>query len=318
MSSPQLIKNIFATLAYYDGMDYPMTAFEAWKYLINVKCQMSNVKCISEEKYTLNDVINGLDDYELRKFVEEYRGFYFLRGRKELVKKRIDRNKIAVGKLKRLRRVVWFLRFIPFVRMIGVTGRLAMKHTEKNSDWDVLAVLKSGKIWTGRTLVTGFLHLIGKRRYGEKIKDRICLNHFITDNSLEVATKERFALFSAHEFSFAFPIFDTGIFQKFQLQNSWIRDYHPNYYLNETGNLKTLGDDGASKIIRGIGEKILSWDFLEDWLGKWQAKKIENNPKTHLAGSFIRFSEKALVFLPKPQGLELIKNLREKMKNFSL
>lgn len=326
MSSPQIIKNIYTTLAYYDGMDYPMTAFEAWKYLINVKCQMSqpkagpplaeNVKSDLEEKRTLTDVITGLDDYELRKLIEEYQGFYFLRGRKDLVKKRISRNKIAVGKLKRLRKVAWFLRCVPFIRMIGVTGRLAMKHAEKSSDWDVLIVLKGGKIWTGRTLVTGFLHLIGKRRYADLIKDRICLNHFITDNSLEVATKEKFALFSAHEFSFVFPIFDTGIFQKFQLQNSWIKDFEVNYYLTEAQNLKTINDTGPTKFFRQIGEKLLGWRFLENWLSDWQSRKIMNNPKTNQPGSFIVASDRQLVFLPEPRGRDLLNHLQEKMKHF--
>lgn len=314
MSIDQLQKNIYATLAYYDGMDYPMTAFEVWKYLIAWNHKLG----IMNHKYSLTNIINGLDDYELRKLIEEHKGFYFLRGRKKIVEERLRRNKIAESKLKKLRRVVWFIRFIPFVRMIGVAGRLAMKHTEKSSDWDVLVVLKSGKIWTGRTLATAYLQLIGKRRQGDKIKDRVCLNHFITDGHLKVETREKFPEFSAHEFSFMFPIFDAGIFQKFQLRNSWIKDYHPNYYLNETGNLKTFSDSRVIRAIKRAGEIILSWEFLENWLADWQARKIMNNPKTSQPGSFIKFSERALVFLPKPQGSELLNNLSEKMRNFPL
>lgn len=323
MSSSELQKNILATIAYYDGMDYPLTSFEVWKYLTKVESsansadrRQSKVKSDLDEKYSLVDVISELDDYDLRKFVEEYRGFYFLRGRKELVEKRIGRDKMAVEKLKRLRRVVRLLRFIPFVRMIGVTGRLAMKHAEKESDWDVFVVLKNGKIWTGRTLVTGFLHFIGKRRHGEKIKDRICLNHFVTDESLEVITKNNFPLFSAHEFSFIFPLFDMGIFRKFQLRNNWIKDYKLNYYLNETENLKILRDSGASRIIRGIGERLSDWKFLENWLRKIERERIANNSKTHQPGSFIVAADRQLVFLPEPRGPELIHRLEEKLKLF--
>jgi hypothetical protein len=306
LSIERLSKNIYATLAYYDGMDYPMTAFEVWKNLIKVKGDL-------EEKDSLADVVAGLDDYDLRKLIEEYRGFYFLRGRKELVEKRIDRNKIAAGKLKRLRHVAWFLRFVPFVRMIGVTGRLAMKHAEKTSDWDILVVLKYGHIWMGRTLITAFLQIIGKRRQGNKIKDRVCLNHFITDESLEVATKSDFPEFSAHEFSFMFPVFDSGIFQKFQIRNSWIRDYRINYYLSETDNLKTLKDSSMAKFLRVIGEKLLGWKFLEDWLSDWQSRRIMNNPKTNQPRSYIKATAKQLIFLPEPRGQELLVNLKDKL-----
>ncbi len=306
MSSPELQKNILATIAYYDGMDYPLTAFEIWKYLINFNPQP---KTYNPQPFSLADVIKELDDYSIKRFIEKDHGFYFLRGRRELVDQRIKRNKISVGKIKKLRRIVWLLRFVPFIRMIGVTGALAMKNADADSDWDVLVVLKKGRIWTGRTLVTGFLHLIGKRRYGEKIKNRICLNHFIADDSLEVATKEKFPEFSSHEFYFILPVFDTGIFQKFQLQNSWIKDYKPNFYLREVGK---IGEIGVARAIREIGEIILGWDFLENWLGKWQREKIMKNPLTKKPESFIRATDEYLIFLPEPHGSKLIEHLKQK------
>ncbi len=319
MSIPELQKNILATIAYYDGLNYPLTIFEIWKYLM--KFSFLNSGCLKDKNgaenlnYSLSNIVRELSEYNMRRLIEEHQGFYFWRGRKEIVDKRIKANKISEAKIKRLRRAVWFLRFIPYVRMIGVTGRLSMKSASQQSDWDVLIVLKNGHIWTGRTLVTAFLQLIGKRRYGKKIKDRICLNHFITDESLEVITKEKFPEFSAHEFSFIFPIFDSGIFQKFQFRNSWIRNYCFNYYLAETKNLKTLEDNKITKNIRKVGEFFLNFKFLESWLANWQRKKIKRNPKTQLPGSFISVSDKHLVFLPKPQGSELLFYLKQKMEN---
>ncbi len=307
-SSSELTKNIFTTVAYYDGMNYPLSAFEVWKCLIQVQSEF-------KKEFSLNDVIDKLDEYEVKKFVEEQKGFYFLRGRKELAEKRIACDKISTAKIKRLKKIVRFLKFAPFVRMIVTTGRLAMKNAEKESDWDVLVVLKKGKIWTGRTLVTLFLHLIGKRRYKEKIKDRICLNHFITDESLNVSIGDDYPEFSAHEFSFMTPLFDVGIFRKFQLKNSWVKNYKPNFYLNEAGTLNLLKDSGASKMIRGIGERLLNWNFLENWLRSWQKKKIARNPKTVLPGSFIRALDERLVFLPDPQGPKLLDHLKRKMEN---
>ncbi|GBE16915.1 hypothetical protein BMS3Abin15_00739 [bacterium BMS3Abin15] len=308
--SRALIDNILATVVYYDVLDYPPTSFEVWKYLINSDQEI----IIDSQGYSLEETIAGLSEEEIEKFVEEHKGFYFLKGREGLVEKRISNSKIAVMKIKRLRWVVWFLRFIPFVRMIGITGRLAMKNTDIKSDWDLLIILEEGKIWTGRTLVTIVTHLLGKRRYGNKIKDRVCLNYFITSKSLEIATKD---MFSAHEYFFMLPLFDTGTYKKFQLKNKWIKKFKPNYDLIEIDNLRILENTRLTKIIRKVGEVVFSPKILESWLSKWQKKKIMQNPKTRQIGSLVQASDKALIFLPEPQGPEVFEKFRKKMNNLT-
>jgi predicted nucleotidyltransferase len=263
---------------------------------------------------SLADIIKELENEEIKKLIEEYRGFYFLKGRRELVEARINKNKISSSKLKKLRRVVWLLRFVPYVRMIAVTGTLSMKNAEKSSDWDLLIVLEKGKIWTGRTLVTAAAQLMGKRRHGNKIKDRICLNYFITTNSLEVRSKD---LFSANEYYFLFPLFDSGsYYNKFQLRNSWIRDIKPGYQLNEILSPRTFKDTKTSYFIRTFGEKILIFSFLEDYLRKWEKKKIEQNPNTQKTGSIIEATDEALIFLPEPQGPKVFDKFKERLELF--
>lgn len=305
-------KNILATIIYYDCLNYPLTVFEVWKYMLSVSNSQMSEENIS--RYSLNDVIEELSENVLRKHVDEYRGYYFLRGRKNLVEKRISNNKLASIKMKRLRRVVWFLRFVPYVKMIGVTGRLAMKNTESASDWDLLVVLKNGKIWTGRTLVTLVVHLLGKRRYENKIRDRVCLNYFITDESLEISTKD---MFSANEYFFMLPLFDLNTLQKFQLKNKWIRELKPSYGPTEEGNSNMLKDGLFSKIIRKSGEIILDWKIIENWLKKWQKERIMKNPKTNQEGGLIQASDEALVFLPDPQGPKIFDEFKKKINSLT-
>ena len=262
MSSPTLEKNILATLAYYDVMDYPMTSFEIYKYFTNFN-QQSETDSLQPD---LLEIINTLESEKLKKFIEEYRGFYFLKGRKKLVEQRIERSKIAESKFKILLKSARWLRLVPYARMIAATGSLAMKNTESGSDLDILVVLKHGKIFTGRTLLTLAVHLLGRRRHGRKIANRICLNYFITDKSLGINLKDAF---SASEYSFIFPLFGFAVFQKFQKENSWIKNYKPNFCLDDVPNLKLLPDTQAAKLIRGIGEKIFSFNFIEQQLKNW-------------------------------------------------
>lgn len=304
-----LSKNILSTLCYYDVLDYPLTSFEIWKYLMS-----HNTEHITHSR--LAEVIDELESSNLNKYIEELEGFYFLKGRKSLVEARLHKNKISGDKLKRLRRIVWFLRFVPYIRMIAATGTLAMKNAEKESDWDLLIVLKKGRIWTGRTLATFLLHIIGKRRYGDKIKNRVCLNYFITTNSLEIRTKD---LFSANEYYFLLPLFDAGsYYKKFQLRNSWIKDFKLNYSLNEIMGPRVLVDSEMSSFIRTFLEKVFGWNFLEKRLGDWEKRKIENNPKTGIAGSYIQASDDALIFLPEPQGPKVFEEFKRRLEAFNI
>jgi predicted nucleotidyltransferase len=305
-----LSRKIVTTLTYYDVMDYPMTAFEVWKYLI----KSQETESSDQEKTRLVDIIKELEGEEIKKQVEEYHGYFFLRGRKELVDQRIERNKIAETKFKRVRKIVWFLRFVPFVRMVAVTGTLAMKNTQPKSDLDLLVVLKRGHIFTGRTLVTALIHLLGVRRYGRKITNRICLNFFITDKSLEINLRD---LFSSSEYFFIWPIFDLETFKKFQEANQWIVNYREHFQPESLGNLKLIKDSSWAKILREIGEIIFSFSAIEKYLKSWEMKRIMKDPRTHLPGSMVMADDNALIFLPKPQGPEIFENFQKKLKGIS-
>ncbi len=195
-----LSRNILETIIYYDILDFPLTSFEIWKYLT-----VAEENADEKDECSLGDVVEALESRDLKKHIEEFWGFYFLKGRKELVERRIQNDKNSIAKFKIAERVAWWLRFVPFVRMVAVTGTLAMKNSEKNSDIDFLVVLEKGRIFTGRLLVTLTVHLLGKRRYKKKIKNRICLNYFITVGSLEIKRQD---LFAANEYSFIYPLFD--------------------------------------------------------------------------------------------------------------
>jgi predicted nucleotidyltransferase len=257
-------------------------------------------------------IAEELEGEKLKKIIEEYHGFFFLKGRKSLVDQRINRNKISESKIRILLKVTKILRFVPYVRMIAVTGRMAMKNAEEKSDLDVLIVIKEGRIFTGRTLVTLAVHLMGKRRYRGKIANRVCLNYFITTNSLEISMKD---MYSSSEYYFMLPLFGKETFRKFQKDNRWISEYKANYQETSADNLKTIEDDFLSAKIRYIGEKIFTFNFIEKILKTWQIKRINKNPKTNQIGSMVVASDEALVFLPNPQGPKIYDKFKEKISS---
>lgn len=303
----QLSKNILQTILYYDILNYPLTGFEVWKYLI------------AENGCALGDVVEALENKELKKHIEEFQGFFFLKGRKGLVEKRIQNDKNSIVKYKIAERVVWWLRFVPFVRMVAVTGTLAMKNSEKNSDIDFFVVLKKGRIFTGRLLTTLLVHILGKRRYGGKIKNRICLNYFIAAGSFEIKRQD---LFAANEYTFIYPLFGFDTFQQFGEENiDWIKKHKPNF---EYGDLKPakyfVEVKPLQKKMRKFFEALinsLGGDRMELWLKRKQIEKIKRNPLTYKKGGYVEYNDNNLVFLPEPQGVWIEEEWQRRKKSLT-
>ncbi|MEA2113280.1 MAG: hypothetical protein U9P63_01305, partial [Patescibacteria group bacterium] len=185
-----LEKSILATIVYYDVLDRPLNAWEIFRYMIRRRKADKTRLFRSACNNTLNFVLDALENsLKLREIISQKNGFYFLRGREKIIKERIERQKIADQKWKKARKVIRFLQLIPFIRLVMVSGSLAMNNTKDRSDIDILIVSKFGRIWTCRGLTTLFIHLIGQRRHSNLTKNRLCLNHYLTDRSLKIPCK---------------------------------------------------------------------------------------------------------------------------------
>ena len=314
---PQLTRNILNTIVYYDILNFPLTSFEVWKYLLSVNSGQGTLNNKSVEGYTLGEVVEALDGEKLKQNIEEYRGFYFLKGRTDLVNRRIQSDKNSAVKFEIAERVAWWLRFVPFVRMIAVTGTLAMKNCEKNSDIDFFVVLERGRIFTGRLLATVMVHFLGKRRYGKKIKNRICLNYFITTGSLEI---ERQDLFAANEYSFLYPILGHNVFQEFCETNlEWIKKIKPNWEPPDLAPARYCVEHNKfSESVQKSFESLINWlrgDRIESWLKRKQIARIKRNPLTQKPGAYIEYSDENLIFLPEPQGVRVEEEWQRRLKS---
>jgi len=299
---PQTTRNILNTIIYYDILNYPVTSFEIWKYLT-----VAEGNAGEKERCGLGDIIEALESEEIKRSVEEYQGFYFFKGRKYLTENRIQNDKNAIVKYKIAEWVAWWLRFVPFVRMVSVTGTLGMKNCEKDSDIDFFVILERGRIFTGRLFVTAMVHVLGRRRYGEKIKNRICLNYFITTESLEIKRQD---LFAANEYSFFYPLFGFETYRSFAKENvGWVNKYKPNFEYGDLKPAKYFVEHGdMSRFVQKAKERLINsfgGDRMEAWLKKKQIARIERNPLTKKEGAYIEATDENLIFLPEPQGLKI-------------
>ena len=306
--SNKLAQNILVTICYYDALNYPLTIFELWKYLINGQ-QIAEIDQ-KENKDSIADIICALESKELKNRIENFWGYYFLNGRKDLVFQRLSRNKISEEKFKIIQRITCFLCWVPFVRMIAVTGRVAMKNAERKSDLDLLIVFEKGHIFLGRFLSVLLVTILGKRRKDKKITNKICLNHFLS-TELSVTMQD---LFSAHEYIFMFPLFGFEWYQNFFKKNEWIKKYHPNFK-SDLSMTKEIKDSLRFKLIRRSLERLFSFSFFENSLKKFQVAKIVNNPKTQKIGGIIVYTDDELAFWPdfEKQGPQVFEMYKKRM-----
>jgi len=318
-----LEKTILATLAYYDVFGRPLTAWEIFQYLIRFrslkKTLVFPLKKISPDDFRI--ILNLLQKSpELKKIVSQKNGFYFLKGRQKIVSQRIERQKIADQKWKKIRRIAKFLQLIPFIRLVAVSGSLAMNNPRKESDIDLLIITQYGRIWTCRALTTLFIHLIGQRRHGSLIENRVCLNHYLTNHSLKIPFK---SLYNAQTYVHLVPLWEAepSLYRRFQKANSWIKNYLFFYYQASERYLIKVNNIFLFNCLRKIGEFFLRGKIgnaLEFILKKIQIRRISKDPLTYQTGGRVTFNDYQLEFHPHSPERQVLKEYSQRMKKIGL
>jgi hypothetical protein len=149
------------------------------------------------------------------------------------------------------------LSLIPSIKMIAVTGSLAMENAEDKSDIDLMIITKSGALWSTRLFVYFVIYLFGiqKRNPGDKIQeDKLCLNMWMDENDLIWRSPRN--IYTAHEIAQIMPLANKDrTYEKFLFRNKWVLNFWPNSVKIE--NLRYLTRDTVKIKKSRIGENLL-------------------------------------------------------------
>ena len=169
------------------------------------------------------------------KKVDFSQGYYYFVDRQQLVAIRQYREDWSKAKIKRAKKIAKFLSFIPWIKLIGITGALAMKNADKKDDIDLFFITSKDRVWLSRGVIVLILRVSGLYRRPNKKTDMICPNMFVAEDRLKMGPED---LFIAHEIVQMKPIFDRGgVYQKFLKENRWVKKFLPNAILNDTQNM---------------------------------------------------------------------------------
>lgn len=239
------------TIRYWGLFDRPVTAVELWRCLI-VESEPNAARWHGQHVPALLEVKATLDESAwLKTKVSQQWGYYFQRGEEGTVESYLNRFRQAQLKWKITRRVGVLLQYVPFVRGIFVTGSLAIMNTNNESDLDLLIVTSPSRIWLTRLLLLFVTQLTGRRRthWDRKAPDKICLNHYVTETSLDISRSIR-TLYTAMLYTHLVPLAGMELYQQFQQENGgWLKRFMmypevpaipPAQYLRPWRLLKTL------------------------------------------------------------------------------
>lgn len=269
-----LAKAVLSTIVYFDMFDYPLTATEIQQGLY--------FAAKSNRRYSIQNIMSCLrEDDEVKKYIDYKDGFYFLNGRENILRTRHQRYLIGQPKWRRARWITAFLKITPFIRLIAVCNKIAYDNADDDSDIDLFIIIKPGRIWTARMIVTLITSLLGVRRHGEKIRDRACLSFYITERALNLENLAQ----SKTDTHFIYWISQIASILSlneaetdFWQANNWLKQYLPNFTPYQGVDYqRQVGDGKVAGSLRIMGEKILSGGIgkrVEKSLKKYQLKKM--------------------------------------------
>ena len=242
VNTPSLERAVLETLAYSDIYDHPLTLDELHRFLTVSTSKEEVHACVAK----MDCVVSRHDVY----FLADRSDILEIRGR------RVENSRPAFNRAYFYGRILGSL---PFVRMVALTGSLAMLNLSKNKDMDYMLVAKPGRVWTARA----FALLFG--RLARFLGDVICPNVIISEHALEWRARN---IYTAREFAQMIPISGLDVFDQLRTANLWVKDYLPNLP-QDFDSSRSKGKESASVfqvlieylLGRKLGEMFESWEM---------------------------------------------------------
>ncbi len=264
--NPALEQSISTTLAYFDVAEFPLTLEELFTFLWLPPT-------ITFSEFTAYLVGRQSSRWQCQG------GYYFLPGRAELIARRQERIVPTEHMLKKARRAVQLVSWVPFLKAVFVCNSVGAENATLTSDIDLFIITAPKRIWLVRFFTHAILRLFGLRTYGKKISGRMCLCFFVDTEHLDLGPLRVVPgdVHFAYWLQQMFVLYDTGdVARQFRRANTWALNYVP----GQQGELRfpltyTRGNKPGllGQSIKKILEKV--WGTSYGNLIEAEAKKIQ-------------------------------------------
>ena len=163
----------------------------------------------------------------LQAIVEHRDGFFFPRGRGELVEERRRREARSRSFLRQNRRLLACICAMPYIRMVALSGSIAHKNLERDGDLDLFIVTRGQRAWSVTVAVVLLAKIMRRRR-------TVCANYTVADSSLVLDQQD---LFTASQVIHLKPLVGRGIFEAMLAENRFVYGFYPNFHHADSRSL---------------------------------------------------------------------------------
>ena len=250
-------------VAYSDIFDYPLTAAELRRYLCGTSIAQADFECLLRHGRLVHAHLSEID------------GYYTLPGREGVVATRQRRESDAARLWPRALHYGRLIASLPFVRMVAVTGELAVNNVQPGSDIDYFIVTEPGRVWMARALAIGVVH------YAARHGDIVCPNYLVSERALTLTDRN---LYTAHELAQMVPISGFATYRRLRALNRWADELLPNAAGPPTVAYAAIhggrGRDAAESALR---TRAGAW--LERWEMERKIRKLtrEHGPQAEMS-----------------------------------
>jgi hypothetical protein len=249
-----LDRAILKTMLYAGIFDYPLTEREIHHYLIEAEAPLEAVQERLQHSEWLGQHLHRVNGYYALTLEQAD-----LRHQRASISTQLWGQAEWYGRL---------LAYMPFVRMVALTGALAMRNAQSpQDDLDYLIVTARGRVWVTRLIIIVLVRLA--RLWGVEL----CPNYLLSEHKLN---QERQDLYIAHEVTQMVPISGHALYQEMRAANPWVSAWMPNaqqpFYPTPV-----FEPHGWGLRWQRLGEWLLGGrvgDWLEAWEGQRKARKF--------------------------------------------
>lgn len=216
-------KSILQTLIYSSLFDSGLNKVDLFKKLITPTPINKDLFNLELQKLCQSQKIINIDN------------FYYLTKYKDKTRSIKKKHLISKRKIAYLNKIMSYIRKVPYLRAVFLTGSVASQNASSEDDIDLLIICSKSRVWLCRLFLILITEIIGVRRRPQSsvIKNKLCFNIFLDENHLKMPSNKT-NLFVATEILQLKPIFDkNNYYEKFLQDNRWVKKYYANFYFSE-------------------------------------------------------------------------------------
>ena len=235
---------IVLTVAYADIFDAPISASAIHQFLIGQKMSFAAVDAI---------LSNGIAPQRLHRTKQ----IFTLPQREHLISAQAERAARAAQLWPIARKYGRWIGKLPFVRMVAVTGSLAVNNPKADADIDYLIIVANGRLWLTRLLI------VALTKWVERSGITLCPNFLLTERALYLPDH---TLYAARELAQMIPLSGREAYLAMWQANSWVYDYLPNT------TQQALPPPTKRSVFKRVAEWLLA-GRMGQWVENWERER---------------------------------------------